>query len=212
MFGEDKGRLHKTSWSYRGSLVAGTTVLLSLHLEVGATGIIHPFEYLQTENKEEFTCTHSRQKSCHLGGWQISAAINSRKTWCVIFKWGFFNTRQHIFSKLLRMFATKSWGGHRRNAIDRPTGSGVLGAILLKTGFSSVLSAFMHLVTSLALWNMGGTKCPLSPTLQNMGGTCPPVPHPNKVHANRNSYQGTQTSKNLSTWYSLELNKGLQSS
>ena len=30
---------------------------------------------------------------------------------------------------------------------------------------------------------MGGTKCLLSPTPKNMGGTCPPVPHPNKAHA-----------------------------
>ena len=29
---------------------------------------------------------------------------------------------------------------------------------------------------------MGGTKCLLSPTPKNMGGTCPPVPHPNKAH------------------------------
>ena len=28
----------------------------------------------------------------------------------------------------------------------------------------------------------GGTKCLLSPTPKNMGGTCPPVPHPNKAH------------------------------
>ena len=30
---------------------------------------------------------------------------------------------------------------------------------------------------------MGGTKYLLSPTPKNMGGTCPPVPHPNKAHA-----------------------------
>ena len=29
----------------------------------------------------------------------------------------------------------------------------------------------------------GGTKCFLSPTPKNLGGTCPTVPHPNKAHA-----------------------------
>ena len=29
---------------------------------------------------------------------------------------------------------------------------------------------------------MGGTMCLLSSTPKNMGGTCPPVPHPNKAH------------------------------
>ena len=46
---------------------------------------------------------------------------------------------------------------------------------LFKIWFSSVSSASRQRVTSLALQNMRGTKCPLSPTLQNMGGgTCPP--------------------------------------
>ena len=51
--------------------------------------------------------------------------------------------------------------------------AGLLGAILLKRGFKSVLFAFMHSVASLAFLSMGGgggQSSLLSSTLKNMGG------------------------------------------
>ena len=34
---------------------------------------------------------------------QTGSAINTRNTWCIIFTWYWFDNKQHVFSKLLRI-------------------------------------------------------------------------------------------------------------
>ena len=44
--------------------------------------------------------THSRQKICQPCFEAKWIGINTRNTWCIIFKWDSFNIKQHMFSKV----------------------------------------------------------------------------------------------------------------
>ena len=55
--------------------------------------------YFPGENKAHTV----ERKKCHPALRQTRTAINIRNTWCIIFKLGSFNNKQHIVSELLRL-------------------------------------------------------------------------------------------------------------